>query len=363
MRRAALFAFALLPALGCESLAGIEDRTYQAPIKGSAECEAYCNDVMSACADQHAGYLDRASCVLTCDALPRGEASLQNTVECRAQKAAIAVTTKEPASDCPSAGPFGIGACGSTCEAYCSLLAQLCPAEVAAVTDCTQSCKALAESKVYDLSKLTSGDTLECRIHYLTLAAGDPEQCKNASVLPRPGSACVDPLDAAPDCDDYCRVASNACVGALSIYQNDAQCQAVCKALPPGKIANTTENTVGCRLFHSYSAVANPQGHCAHAGPSGDGHCGLDKGGVFGNCESLCMLLESGCKADFDSKFASQDECWQDCALLTGHAKDQGYDVKSAGSGDSVQCRTLHASRAQSDPGACAAAMGAAPCN
>ncbi len=362
MRRAVFFAVALLAALGCESLAGIEDRTYQAPIKGSAECEAYCHDVMSACADQYAAYRDRASCILTCGALPRGETSLQNTVECRAQKASIAVTTKEPASDCPSAGPFGIGACGSTCEAYCSLLKQLCPSEAKAVTDCTASCQALAESKVYDLSKLTSGDTLECRIHYLTLAAADPEQCKNASVLPRPGSACVDPSDGAPECDDYCRVAQSACTGALSVYESDAQCQAVCKALPPGKIGNTTENTVGCRLYHSYSAVANPQGHCSHAGPVGDGHCGLDEGAAFGNCKSYCILIESGCKTDFDAKFASQNDCLKDCASLTGHAEDQGYDITSAASGDNVQCRTLHATRALSDATACAAALGAAPC-
>lgn len=363
MRRFRVLGLLVVGALGCESIAGIEDRTFEAPITGSAECEAYCNDVMTACSGQFAAYLSRASCVRTCDAFPRGEASQQNTVECRAQKANIAVTTKEPASDCPAAGPFGIGACGSTCDAYCSLLAELCPEEASAVTNCNASCEALLVSKVYDLSKLATGDTLECRIHHLSFAALDPKECSNAAVLPRPGNACSDPADSAPECEDYCRVSRVACSGGLSVYENEAQCLATCKALPVGIIGHTTENSVGCRLYHSYSAVANPAGHCSHAGPLGDGHCGLDQGAVFGNCESYCAVLEAGCKADFSGKFASQSDCIKDCASLNGAAKDQGYDVTSAGSGDSVQCRTLHASRAFGDAGQCAAAMGAAPCN
>ncbi|MEZ4224155.1 MAG: hypothetical protein R3B13_24615 [Polyangiaceae bacterium] len=353
----------LLLAVGCESIAGIEDRTFEAPVSGSPECEAYCTDVMSACSAQFAAYPSRTSCVQTCDALPRGEAALANSVECRAAKAKLAVTTQEPASDCPGAGPYGLGTCGSICQAYCSLLEALCPAQASAVKDCESSCTALEASGVYDLSKIAKGDTLECRIHHLTLAAQDASECDNAAILPR-GGACSDPGDTPADCDDVCRVAMAACSGGLAVYESEAQCKAVCKALPQGVVANTTENTAGCRLYHAYSAVADPNTHCPHVGPLGDGHCGHDEGAVTGNCESYCLLAEEACATDFASKFSSQDDCMKDCVSLPGAKLDQGYAVASVGSGDNVQCRALQLSRAlDGQSAACAGAFGAAPCN
>lgn len=341
---------------GCESVAGIEDRRYEAPVTGSPECEAYCTEIGKACTGQHAQFASRAACIRVCDEYPRGEASPQNTLECRRGQVTQALQTNEPGFHCPAAGPYGAGKCGSPCQAYCSLWGSICPEDAKAIAACEKTCAAVPQTGAFSLSSGDGGDTIECRLSRLSAAALDSAECKNAALIPR--AACNEPLDAVPSCEHYCAVVAAACEGPLAVFENEQQCQDVCKALPLGTYSHTVENTVGCRIYHAYNSFAAPGGHCSHAGPSGDGHCGLDQGGAFGSCESYCLLLEQACASDFAGKFSSQLECMTDCVSLGDSGKaDQGYDLLTAPN-KKVQCRILNTARALSEASACPQAMG-----
>ncbi len=344
-------------AFGCESIAGIEDRTFVAPVKGSPECEAYCSDVLLACKDNFAAYSTRDTCILTCEEFPRGEVNMQNTLECRAQQAKLALDTKEPAAHCSSAAQYGSNRCGTACEAYCSLWNAFCPNDASQIKDCVSACEAIPQKGGFSLASGEGGDTLECRLARLPNAALDPAtECPNVALLPR--ALCNEPLDKEANCEHYCQVVGTACTGGLAVFEDKAQCMAVCGALPKGDYSHTVENTVGCRIYHAYNSLRDAPGHCSHSGPGGDGHCGLDLGATLGSCESYCMLLEKACKADFDGSFANQSECLTDCASLGDSAKaDDGYDVGSAAT-KPMQCRLLNVSRALTEPTACEKAMG-----
>lgn len=351
----------LLAALGgCESIAGIEDRVYDPPLQGSPECEAYCNDVMAACTAELAVYDDRETCIATCEKLPRGDAT-GLTVQCFAKQATLARQT-EPDVHCASAGPFGGGNCGSACDAYCELLAKSCPDELDLVPDCSAKCLGLADGGFGAPAERETGDDLQCRIQQLTRAALAPEtHCGDVAIIPSLDSVCVDPPEEAPSCADYCQLVTATCTGELSVYESVSQCEQVCAVLPAGKNGDRTENTVGCRRYHSYSSAADPATHCPHTGPGGDGHCGSDGAVTTGNCESYCLLLETACPAELAS-LGGADGCKASCKSLSGAPADSKYAVSPAPSGNTLQCRVLHLARTLGGDSQCAAAVGGAPC-
>lgn len=376
MRRACVWGVVLVAfsaIFGCESIAGIEDRRYEAPVSGSPECEAYCNQMERACTGANEQYADRANCILTCEALPRtGQTQASNGVECRTAQAKLAESTGEPSIHCPAAGPFGKGNCGTTCEAYCELSSKICPDNLTGVVDCVASCAALKQTGVYTLSQLTSGDTLECRVAAVSRAALDPTECENAAFPPRT-SDCADDPSTPGNCSDYCRVVMAACTGDFAVYESAAQCQAVCAALPAGVLSDdgtadgvSEHNTVGCRIYHSYSSIAAPGTHCPHAGPGGDGHCGKDEGpgatDPKANCEAYCGLAQAACAAEFSAKFADQAACKAECNALAGAKADSLYAVSKAGNSE-LACRLLHVARAlEGTAGTCDVALGTAAC-
>jgi hypothetical protein len=345
--------------LGCESIAGIEERVYEPP-PGSPECQAYCTEVMSACTGTLALYTDQASCVQTCEGFPRG-ADTDATLECFLKEAKIAAKL-EPDVHCRSAGPFGGGLCGTACEAYCALLSEFCPEEHAFVPGCLEKCPALKNSGFSPLADLESGDTLGCRIHKLTLASANPALCKDVAIVPSLESDCVEPATDPPTCADYCKLSVTACQGEVAVYDDEAQCLAVCAALEIGTIGDRTENTVGCRKYHSYSAMADPATHCSHTGPGGDGHCGLDstEPPAKGNCESYCTLLEAACPTEFGALGA--DNCRADCSALALSKADSKYALP-ADPGSNLECRIYHVALTLDGEPQCAAAVGGAPCN
>jgi hypothetical protein len=133
----------------------------------------------------------------------------------------------------------------------------------------------------------------------------------------------------------------------------------VCKTLPAGTVFDQMGNTDGCRLYHSYNALLDVT-HCPHTGPGGDGIC-QSSSASSGNCESYCMLLEGACKSDFDAAFTDAAGCESACAQIDGAPNGSGYSVQATG--DNVQCRLLHVSRALSDAKECRAALGGSPCH
>lgn len=371
-------------AFGCQSIAGIEDRTYDldtAESQASEQCKEYCTTVMANCTGTNKVYSTKETCYGVCAKLPPGEQAepYGNTVLCRLNEAKAAgdPTAGEPKTHCPAAGPGGNspGAgenCGTNCEAYCYLMQRVCPKDYESVPDCVDKCAALKDTGSFDVAANHSGDTLQCRLVHVSSATGGPaanaEHCPHARFRPTdPWCVEKDP----PQCADYCRVQMAACTGDLKMYESPEQCAHVCAVLPKGSLNDQTADTdtIGCRLYHSYSSLAEPQTHCFHTGPGGDGHCSTD------NCPSYCLIVQAACGNAFDTKYpGGTSACQTDCrsgALEATSKKDAAITVANAltAAKKPFGCRMLHAMRAldltaaSEDPSAeCTLALGGGDC-
>jgi len=359
--------FAVL-AWGCQSLAGIEDRTL-------GPCGEFCDTVMANCIGPNQVYETREKCLALCELMPVGDPNEPQgtpTVACRMREARLADTADGEALPrrCRSAGPEGVD-CGGGCENYCKLYEQACSeVQCGSTQNCIDKCEALVDRGAFDLHEDHDGDTLQCRVVHLSNATIQPTPHCSHSQLLAPPTFCNWQIDEGepnterpeePDCDQYCHMVAVACTGDAAIYESDEQCQATCEFLDPGEFSDTKENTRGCRIYHTYNSLCLPATHCPHAGPPGDGHCGaLDEG----NCESYCLLASRICPTDFASEFDDADECKAACADLDGASGDSGYSVNAANEGgDNLGCRFLALTRAATGESTCDAAFGAAPCD
>ncbi|MEI9951094.1 MAG: hypothetical protein WDO74_19475 [Pseudomonadota bacterium] len=370
-------------ALGaCQSLAGIEDRSYVPTDAGSAgggsvrpspECQDYCDRAKKSCQTALDGtvmpggilYLSDEACLATCARIELVSTD-PNSVACRVQQLRNVDTGEDVKMYCANAAPGSNGECGSNCENYCRLFKSACQEQFEkyapntqeddGIAVCVNKCLGLVDTGLFDTTMTGNyyGDTLQCRLVHTSSSILRPDlHCSHAEL--KPAEKCLDDPSAKPDCKKFCHLEMSECAD-YPMYENDAQCQAVCEALPRGQIGNMTENTVGCRMYHSYNSMLDPKTHCAHTGPGGDGHCFTGDDGDTGNCESYCQLLEKACPDDFEAS-----NCETDCRKLDGAEKDSGYTTTAAG--NNVQCRLLNVSRALSNPKKyCAAALGGAPC-
>jgi hypothetical protein len=362
--------FLVALALGaCQAVAGIEDRTLD-PDAGkrvyTQQCHDYCDLVMAVCTNEQAVYSSKDFCLGVCDNLEPGDAedTHNNTVACRqfyAQQASA-----EP-DNCALAGPGGGNTCGSDCEAYCQLYENVCPDDYKykSTADCLNFCGALPDQNTFDVARDHGGDTIECRLVHLSSATQKPlDHCKHAPLAPEK-TWCIGPLDEPPTCEAYCAIELAACKGDLAQYQSEDECLAVCEALPPGTNVDDKGNTVGCRRYHSFNATTlGPELHCAHSGPSGDGHCGHDDldNGYTGNCDSYCTLLAAACPTEFENEQLTPETCMEQCITLPEATAEAKYSVAKAEESTGLSCRILHAVLAFADKTECASALGEDQC-
>lgn len=359
---------AFVGSAGCQSIAGIEERTLD---EHAVLCREYCDTVMGNCTEDNAVYLNDAHCMGACLALEPGDSEpTGNTVSCRLQRARAA--EREADVECRLAGPGGGGGpCGSDCDAWCALLAKACPDESRRLgEDCAETCAtALVDLESFDVERDYGGDTLQCRlVHTVVSLAEDPAvHCAHSGL--NPTSMCVPDSDAEPSCDEMCRTTQAACTGANAVYESSEQCLQVCELFELGDASDTAHFSAACRTYHARTAqeTDGAEIHCPHAGPSGEGQCGLDADAIStANCHNYCLILESACGDDDGWEWADRDECEVACGSeLAGKGAEMsspGYDVVSAESGDTLHCRVLHAVRALEDEDQCGAAFGGAPC-
>ncbi len=157
---------------------------------GSAPtCAAYCAKIQMNCTGADAGsnqqYASEAACNSYCTSAAAWPAGMigdlsGNTVGCRLYHAGAAAA--DPVLHCPHAGPTGGNVCGSWCDNYCQLMAKNCTGANAVYdpTTCMSKCAMLGtQGHAND----TTGNTVQCRIYYLGLAATDPTACANAKQL------------------------------------------------------------------------------------------------------------------------------------------------------------------------------------
>lgn len=358
----------------CQSLAGIEDRTYDGA-EASEQCKQYCALAEEVCTGEHAIYTDQKACLGVCKLLPPGDLEeAPNSVACRINQLTAAQQDTEESTlpaYCAAAGPGGNGVCGSNCESYCQLYEGACQETLPNLTNqydqrtCRAKCAGLTNLSTFDARTNYSGDTLQCRlVHSAAATIAPTAHCGHAQLQaqgqakPEPGP-CVDDPTGAPDCDSFCQLERAECTDTFAQYETLDQCLAVCKALPLGTIGDVSQNTVGCRKYHSYNALIDPATHCSHTGPGGDGHCGSSDAAspttFTGNCESYCLLAAKACNASvvrlasedtFGGNFKSVAACQKSCGELAGAEPDASYSVEPTPQGPNLQCRLLHVSRA-----------------
>jgi hypothetical protein len=146
----------------------------------------------------------------------------------------------------------------------------------------------------------------------------------------------------APTCAAYCAKIAMNCTGDDAgnnvQYMDSATCMTYCTsaaAWPAGSSADTSGNTVGCRLYHAGAAAADPVLHCPHAGPTGGNVCGSW-------CDNYCQLMAKNCTGS-NAVYDAQT-CMTKCATIPtmGQVNDTA--------GNSIQCRIYHLGAAATDP-------------
>ncbi len=235
-------------------------------VSGDA-CQTYCTNAMTNCVDANALYPGMDECLAACAALPEGNPTDTegNTVWCRAYHAGDPAA-QDAATHCPHASATGGGTCGSYCEAYCSQMTTHCGGEVAVFpseADCMAACAAFPDDQPFSA---VDGNSVQCRTYHASFpAANDPvTHCGHAS--PNGDGTC------GSLCAAYCDQALTNCP---ELYVNEDECMSTCEGFPTDGAADAQEgDSVQCRIYHaSFPAAADPNLHCAHAGPDGGGVC------------------------------------------------------------------------------------------
>src|SRR5215467_7459898 len=83
----------------------------------------------------------------------------------------------------------------------------------------------------------------------------------NNSDGPGGGSDGPPAVDAPPitlDCGSYCSAIVAACTGTVGQYDAMAECLGTCEHMPVGTMADTTGDTLGCRVYHTGLARLDP---------------------------------------------------------------------------------------------------------
>jgi hypothetical protein len=176
------------------------------------------------------GYLDRATCLSLCEAMPKGEfvvgadeaieAPLANTLVCRQailRRAADSIPALSKAERCAIAGPLGVTSydgsggtslsCGDACESYCVLAVSKCGNArddggalqlwssgndtSACLLDCSARGAVVAEPYANGLIADDRNNTLNCRMLQLERATSNVNACREVGWLLPDMSVCL----------------------------------------------------------------------------------------------------------------------------------------------------------------------------
>jgi hypothetical protein len=158
----------------------------------------------------------------------------------------------------------------------------------------------------------------------------------------------------APTCADYCTKIQANCTTTNAQYPSADQCLATCATFTVGTGADTTGNTLGCRVYHAEnSAGAGATLHCPHAGPGGDAinapntYCTKPATGTGDVCDSFCNIEIGVCgslaapKTGITARYQDLAACKTACA---GFEKTTLYSVGAVG--NNLACRLYHVTNA-----------------
>ena len=225
------------------------------------------------------------------------------------------------------------------CAQYCALVNNACTgdnAQYEGESSCITWCVEVAHFPAGAAGD-TTGNTVGCRMVHAEAATADDdaaaEHCPNAG--PTGAGVC------GTWCENLCHLDTYLC----SNYQADT-CADVCAAVPSdGQLGDTTGDTVQCRLQHliaSSSVSPKPaEEHCPNAALDGGDAC-VDTPSP--SCEEYCESVHSACTGD-NAQYPDQAACLAYCASHAALEPGAAGDT----SGDTIACRTYHATIAGSE--------------
>jgi hypothetical protein len=157
-------------------------------------CDDYCDEMQSECTGEAEQYRDRAQCIKICHFFPVGDDdSDENSVACRLKyvKKTQYGLGAEVTNYCRQAGPSGDGKCGTSCEAFCSVMMEVCTQKSAGANHfestaaCLETCDALPAATVHYSNNdpaVSDGNHALCRLFHVNSAAmaDELEHCEHA---------------------------------------------------------------------------------------------------------------------------------------------------------------------------------------
>jgi hypothetical protein len=130
-------------------------------------------------------------------------------------------------------------------------------------------------------------------------------------------------------------------------YGDVDTCKTACAAFAVGTGADTSGDTLGCRMRYTAMAAASAAAaaaNCTKAGPGGDGACG-------DNCGGYCDLIAMYCTAANHAQiYDDRAACLADCAAHGTDAKYTSGDPGRTDTGKEVACQLYHAVQASQAP-------------
>ena len=177
--------------------------------------------------------------------------------------------------------------------------------------------------------------------------------CSDGNKATVDASMTVAPLT--QDCPTYCSAIATACTGDNQQYSTAAtstNCSATCALFAKGTAADTSGDTLGCRLYHiqNVTKTGDAATHCPHAGPGGakvdaaTGTCGASA------CADFCALEVAVCGTKdangANAQYQNTADCMSSCATFT---KTPAYSAATT-SGATFACRLYHVTNAATTP-------------
>lgn len=149
-----------------------------------------------------------------------------------------------------------------------------------------------------------------------------------------------------PSCATYCGMIEDNCEDTPQYF--DGSCEAICAQFSAGLSTDPTgadvtggTDTLACRAYHvSVAGMTEPELHCPHSGPVGEGQCSGD-----GKVEAFCALQNAICGTE---QYATEADCVAD---ITGVTDGGPYDATHQ-TDDTLACRTYHLTAAAVDSAA-----------
>jgi len=136
-------------------------------------------------------------------------------------------------------------------------------------------------------------------------------------------------------CTDYCTAILANCGTGHAQYSGMDQCMASCAAFPAGNTGDTSGDSVACRTYHAMAAATDPDTHCPHAGPSGDGVCGTD-------CEGYCDLASTYC-VGANQVYTDRAQCMSVCEATPNTVRFVDAADATLEASDQQVCLVYHA--------------------